>query len=44
MRNVESSMMIRIIGEIFDQFIQLNVGGRINVKWEWQCLSPFVGL
>ena len=30
-------MVIRIIGEIFDQFSQLNVGGRIYVKSSLCC-------
>ena len=36
-RNVESSMVIRIIGEVFDQFSQLNVRSRIYVKGSLRC-------
>ena len=32
-----SSMIIRIIGEVFDQFSQLNVGSRIYVKSSLRC-------
>ena len=35
-------MMIRIIGEIFDQFIQLNVGGRIYVKSSLCCRREMI--
>ena len=34
---MESSMVIQIIEEIFDQFRQLNVGGRIYAKSSLRC-------
>ena len=34
---MESSMVIRIIGEIFDQSSQLNLGGRIYVRSSLRC-------
>ena len=34
---MESSMVIRIIGEIFDQFGRLKVGDRIYVKSSLRC-------
>ena len=34
---MESSMVIRIIGEVFDQFSQLNVRSRIYVKSSLRC-------
>ena len=34
---MESSMVIRIIGEVFNQFSQLNVRSRIYVKSSLRC-------
>ena len=34
---MESSMLIRIIGEIFDQSSQLNLGSRIYVRSSLRC-------
>ena len=34
---MESSMVTRIIGEIFDQSSQLNLGGRIYVRSSLHC-------
>ena len=34
---MESSMVTRIIGEIFDQSSQLNLGGRIYVRSSLRC-------
>ena len=34
---MESSMVIRIIGEIFDQSSQLNLGSRIYVRSSLRC-------
>ena len=34
---MQSSMVIQIIGEIFDQSSQLNLGGRIYVRSSLRC-------